>query len=107
MILESLILVKDKGRANQVGIELAKRLGENEWYSTQTVAYSLLSLSKLYKGQNANAPLNFVYEQNGVKEDIKSSESVIEKRQGRGKNEKLESSESEIQKSQGRRRNEK
>jgi len=52
MILESLLLLDEEERAAQLLIYLAAELGSGEWMSTQTIAYSLLAISK-YVGEEA------------------------------------------------------
>ncbi|MGB0983637.1 MAG: alpha-2-macroglobulin family protein [Saprospiraceae bacterium] len=51
MILETLTLIKDRVKAGKVALELSKNLSKDSWYSTQTIAYSLLAIGK-YAGLN-------------------------------------------------------
>ncbi len=53
MILETLTLMGQKGRAAPLLQSLAIKLGKDDWYSTQTTAYSLLAIAK-FCGQNSS-----------------------------------------------------
>ena len=46
MALETLVLLKDKTKAQQMAKILAKRMSENRWMSTQATSYSLLAMAK-------------------------------------------------------------
>ena len=46
MALETLVLLKDKTKAQQMAKTLAKRMSENRWMSTQATSYSLLAMAK-------------------------------------------------------------
>lgn len=52
MILETLILMKEKERAARLARELSASIENNEWMSTQTTAYSLVALSKYISNSN-------------------------------------------------------
>ncbi|EDM38409.1 putative outer membrane protein [Pedobacter sp. BAL39] len=54
MILETMTLLGRKADAAKLIQPLATRLGQNEWYSTQTTAYSLLAVAK-FCGANAGS----------------------------------------------------
>ncbi len=53
MVLETLTLLGKKNIAATVLSEVAGKLSQDEWYSTQTTAYSLLAIAK-YCGKNAS-----------------------------------------------------
>ncbi len=53
MVLETLTLLGRKNQAAAVLTELANNLATDNWYSTQTTAYSLLAIAK-YCGKNAS-----------------------------------------------------
>lgn len=51
MILETLTLLGQRKQASQVVYNVAAKLSQDTWYSTQTTAYSLLAIAQ-YCGQN-------------------------------------------------------
>jgi hypothetical protein len=53
MVLETLTLLGRKAQAATVLSNVAARLSEDSWYSTQTTAYSLIAIAK-YCGKNAS-----------------------------------------------------
>ena len=53
MILEVLTLLGDYATGKSIMDNISKRLSSNSWYSTQTTAYSLMSISK-YVGNDLN-----------------------------------------------------
>lgn len=61
MILETLTLMGQKGRAAQLLQTLAAKLGKDDWYSTQTTAYSLLAIAKFCGQNSASASLQYTY----------------------------------------------
>ena len=65
MVLETLVLIGDKTRAKTVLDELADKLGSRRWYSTQTVAYTLLAISKFVGDGDTSAPFTYQYAING------------------------------------------
>jgi len=67
MILETLTLMGQRGKAAQVLQTLAAKLGTNDWYSTQTTAYSLLAVAKFCGQNSAAAKLNYTYQLDGKK----------------------------------------
>lgn len=67
MILEALTLMGQKGRAAPLLQSLAVKLGKDDWYSTQTTAYSLLAIAK-FCGQNSSLnQLKYTYTADGKK----------------------------------------
>lgn len=67
MIMETLTLMGQKGKAAQLLQTIAAKLGKEDWYSTQTTAYSLLAIAK-FCGQNAaSAKLQYTYLADGKK----------------------------------------
>jgi len=60
MILETLVLMGQKTRAKQIMDELVKQLGSRRWYSTQTVAYTLLAVAK-FVGNNYSDDFAYSY----------------------------------------------
>ncbi len=61
MILETLVLLGEKKRAASVTKDIAQQLSANRWWSTQTVAYSLMAISKFVGDNDANTTLAFTY----------------------------------------------
>jgi len=49
IILECLTMMKDYDQGLLLYQEIARRLSENQWYSTQTIAYSLLAIGEYLK----------------------------------------------------------
>lgn len=60
MTLETLTLVGRDKEAFLVMQDLAKKLGSDSWYSTQTTAYALLAIAK-YAGTGAKGQVKFSY----------------------------------------------
>ena len=63
MALETLILLEDKTRAQEIAKSIAKRLSDKKWLSTQTAAYSLVAMAKFAdfiggKGISTNLTIN-------------------------------------------------
>lgn len=73
MILETLVLLDDKARAGAVMEKIAKRLGSDEWMSTQTTAYSLMAISRLTGKFSDNKVLEFTYAINSTPTNYRSS----------------------------------
>ncbi len=67
MILESLLLVDDKTKAVRLVRNIAKRLSQDRWHSTQTIAYSLMAISKFAGGNGMDKKFQFAYQATGQK----------------------------------------
>ncbi|MEJ7559428.1 MAG: MG2 domain-containing protein [Pedobacter sp.] len=65
MILETLTLLGRKSEAAQLLQPLAAKLGTEEWYSTQTTAYSLLAIAKFCGANSSSTLLKYSYSING------------------------------------------
>lgn len=74
MIMETLTLMGQKNRAQQVMTKVAARLGEDQWYSTQTTAYSLLAIAKFCGEQKSGRKLNFQYVLDGAKGSVNNNQ---------------------------------
>ncbi len=61
MILETLSLMGEKVKASKVAQEVAREIGRDYWYSTQTVAYSLLAMAKFVGEEDRDNELKFAY----------------------------------------------
>jgi uncharacterized protein YfaS (alpha-2-macroglobulin family) len=72
MILETLTLLGQQQKASGMLRTVASRLSRDDWYSTQTTAYSLIAIAQ-YCGQNTSpAKLTFNYQASGAKGDVDS-----------------------------------
>ncbi|WP_461790652.1 alpha-2-macroglobulin family protein [Pedobacter sp.] len=74
MIMETLTLMGQKSRAAQLLTKVAAKLGEDQWYSTQTTAYSLLAIAKFCGTQKAGRQLNFQYLLDGKKAGVNNNQ---------------------------------
>ncbi|WP_183559565.1 alpha-2-macroglobulin family protein [Mucilaginibacter sp. SP1R1] len=73
MILETLTLLGQQQRAAALLRTVAARLSQDDWYSTQTTAYSLIAIAQ-YCGQNqASSKLTFNYQAGAAKTDVNSA----------------------------------
>ena len=61
MILETLHLLKEKDKAGDMVRRMAKQLSSDTWYSTQTLAYSLLAISKYVGAKQLGKQFTFTY----------------------------------------------
>jgi len=61
MILETLTLVEKMDEAGGVAKRISKRLSSGEWFSTQTVAYSLIAIGKFVGDTEVGETFNFQY----------------------------------------------
>lgn len=66
MILETITLLDDKEWGMELMRDIARRLSENSWYSTQTTAYSLMALARFVEEHKLGEPLRFEYRLNGT-----------------------------------------
>jgi len=76
MILEVLTLMGDQSRAKILVDEIAEKMASQQWYSTQTTAYVLLSVGKFIGGTDVPRDMEFNYTLNGRKQKISSSAPV-------------------------------
>ena len=76
MILETLLALDQKLEASKLMLSIVSQLSNDNWYSTQTTAFSLISLSK-YVGQNKKgAKMNYTYKLNKVNKVVSSVSSL-------------------------------
>lgn len=68
MILETLTLLKKRTEGANVLLRMSKQLSSPEWFATQTVAYSLMSIAKFVGGEKLEAAIPFVYKIGDKKE---------------------------------------
>lgn len=76
LILEVLTLMGDKATAKKLVDDLASRLASNEWMSTQTTAFTLLSIGKFMSSNGIEQGLSAAYKLNGTSAKVKSSAPV-------------------------------
>lgn len=74
MILETLTLLGRKAEAAKLIQSLAVKLGQDNWYSTQTTAYSLLAVAKFCGANSSSNNLQFSYTVDGKKGKVNSSQ---------------------------------
>ncbi|MDR6782224.1 uncharacterized protein YfaS (alpha-2-macroglobulin family) [Pedobacter africanus] len=74
MILETLTLLGRKAEAGKLVQSLAIKLGKDDWYSTQTTAYSLLAIAKFCGANTASSNLRFNYTIDGKKGSVNSNQ---------------------------------
>ncbi|MBX7053030.1 MAG: hypothetical protein K1X54_13410 [Flavobacteriales bacterium] len=72
MIIETLTLMGDRTRAATLVRDLAKELSSNYWFSTQTVAYGLIAISKFAAGETGKN-ISYTYTINGKSENRSTS----------------------------------
>lgn len=76
MILETLTIMGQRNTANELLRQIAARLGQNDWYSTQTTAFALIAVAKFCGVNKAGGKMTFTYRLNGANGNI-SSESYV------------------------------
>ena len=75
MALETLVLMKEKAKAQEMAKTVAQRLSEKNWMSTQSTAYSLLAMAKFAEmvgGKGIKAKFNV----NGSSEEINTTKTL-------------------------------
>ncbi len=77
MILETLSLLNENFKANEIAKEVTLNLNSDKWMSTQETAYSLLAMCVYAGVKNTTTELNFSYSLNGGAETNKSANSRI------------------------------
>lgn len=65
MILETMVLMKNKTAAALLAREISKELNKDQWLSTQTTSYCLLAMSKFANIANASRQIDFALGVNG------------------------------------------
>jgi uncharacterized protein YfaS (alpha-2-macroglobulin family) len=77
MIMEALVLMGDITRAKPLLDDLSKGLASTSWYSTQTTAYTLLSIAKFVGNSGSSPGLSYSYSLNNSKSTKVSTETPI------------------------------
>lgn len=77
MVLETVTLMNRRTMADQLVRSIAASLSQDNWYSTQTTAYSLLSIAK-YSGSNASKDIKIdaAVKNNDQRSNIRSSSTL-------------------------------
>ncbi|RFS22646.1 hypothetical protein DVR12_12685 [Chitinophaga silvatica] len=71
MILETLTILGQRTRANDLLKQVAAQLSQaDQWYSTQTTAYSLIAIAKYCGSNKGSSKMSFSYTLNGVKGNV-------------------------------------
>ncbi len=78
MIVETLVTMGERVKAAPLAKELAKNLSSTSWYSTQTVAYGLLAMSKFAMGEQGSS-ISYSYTLNGKSVSNKNTNKPIAK----------------------------
>lgn len=76
MILETLTLLGQRNTANDLLRQVAARLGQNDWYSTQTTAFALIAVAKYCGVNKAGGKMTYTYRLNGANGNISSASYV-------------------------------
>ncbi|WEK21503.1 MAG: MG2 domain-containing protein [Candidatus Pedobacter colombiensis] len=74
MILETLTLLGRKAEGAKMVQSLAIKLGKDDWYSTQTTAYSLLAIAKFCGANTASNNLQYSYSIDGKSGKVNSNQ---------------------------------
>jgi uncharacterized protein YfaS (alpha-2-macroglobulin family) len=74
MILETLTLLGRKAEGAKLIQSLAIKLGKDDWYSTQTTAYSLLAIAKFCGANSASNNLQYSYTIDGKSNKVNSNQ---------------------------------
>lgn len=78
MILETLSLLKNQGKATAVAKEVSKKLSSDTWMSTQETAYSLLAMCEFAGVKGRNGTLKYSYQLNEANVKNGTSEKHIQ-----------------------------
>ncbi|MEO7522621.1 MAG: alpha-2-macroglobulin family protein, partial [Ferruginibacter sp.] len=73
MALETLTIMGKREKAAQLLTTVAARLSEDNWYSTQTTAYSLIAIAKFCGKNTSGSRIMATANIGGIKNDINSS----------------------------------
>ncbi len=76
MILEALTELGNNELGVQVMEGLSKDFAARDWHSTQTTAYSLISLSKYFKGNAGSNKLDYTYTFNSETEKVETQKRI-------------------------------
>jgi len=79
IMLETLNLLNLKTQAFSIIEDISEKLSSSQWLGTQTIAYSLVAISKYYKSNKSTSGLDLTYTFNGKTETIKSDLGIVSK----------------------------
>jgi len=74
MILETLVIMKEKDKAAPLVVELSKALSSSGWYSTQSTAYALIALTKFAGNELTGKEMYFDYLVSGENPETKRTQ---------------------------------
>ena len=77
MILETLTLIGERNKAQNLMRQIASNLNSGSWYSTQTTAYSLMAISEFIGNNNSNKNINATVIINGKSIQINNSKAFV------------------------------
>jgi len=77
MALETMLLANNKDAKN-IAKKIAKELSSNKWMSTQSTAFSLLSIGKMVV-KNGGKSMNITYSKDGKTAKIETSSSMVQR----------------------------
>ncbi len=77
MVLETCLLLKNMQLADEITKTLVTSLNNNQWYSTQTTAYTLISVSRYFNQVKTVKGLNCTYQFNGKNIAVKTDKSMF------------------------------
>lgn len=77
MIAEALLRMNEKAKAAPLVQDIAKRLGSESWYSTQSTAFGLLAVSRLASSGELGKGISFNMAQGGAGKDRFSEKALV------------------------------
>lgn len=79
MILETMVLMKNYNDAIGLSQELSKEMASESWYSTQTTAYTLCAIGKLFSANSPAGEIDISYSLDNLnRQQIKSPASILQ-----------------------------
>jgi alpha-2-macroglobulin len=78
MILEALVLLGKRSEAATVAKDISEGLSSTKWLSTQTIAYSLLAMSRFGKSAGPSADFKAAYVWNGNAAELVSQSPIVQ-----------------------------
>lgn len=76
LIAEALLLIGDKAQAAAVVQRMAKKLSSNQWFSTQSTAMALLTVSRFTEREATGEPLQYTLTMGGRNTDHRTSKAL-------------------------------
>lgn len=78
MILETLTILGQTARANSLVKELAADMSKDDYYSTQTTAYTLIAIAKFCGTNKSGAKATFTYRLNGKTANVNATSYITQ-----------------------------